>query len=367
MEERSSMMIINANEFGLKGNNKRADTRAIQRALNYARKHAPITIYVPKGEYHIKKALVIYDSTTLLLHDEAILKRCGKDALLKNGRKLKSYYGYKGNSHIHIAGGTFDMNGYEYPYNNTVMSIGHAQDIQIINVTFKDVVGGHALDACGLNGLYMKQCQFLGFNDSQGKRSFSEAIQIDIQVKGAFPKFGKADGTITKNVIIEHCYFGSSDTPNMSAWNRAIGSHASRYNQFYNNIHIRFNTFEGMNQYALTPLKSKHTYIHNNHFINCAGGIRFLAVKEGKNAKDLNGKERTTQAGSDLNIYQNHFTGVMKNDAIRIQSYNNVKHEKILIAQNEFDHASQRLYLDGIKELVLSHNSKVKIKKTNIE
>ena len=61
----------------------------------------------------------------------------------------------------------------------------------------------------------------------------------------------------------------------MKAWNRAIGSHASRFNQFYQNIHIRYNTFDGLNQYALTPLKAKDTYIHDNHFINCVGGIRF--------------------------------------------------------------------------------------------
>ena len=66
------------------------------------------------------------------------------------------YKGYQGNSHIYIKGGTFDMNGSKYPYNNTAMSIGHAEDIQLIGVTVLNVVGGHALDACGINGLYIK-------------------------------------------------------------------------------------------------------------------------------------------------------------------------------------------------------------------
>ena len=79
---------------------------------------------------------------------------------MKNGRWLKSYYGYEGNSEICIAGGTLDMNGYEYPYNNTAMCMGHAQNIQILGVTFKDVVGGHAIDACGINGLYINGCEF---------------------------------------------------------------------------------------------------------------------------------------------------------------------------------------------------------------
>ncbi|MGD3158180.1 glycosyl hydrolase family 28-related protein [Staphylococcus cohnii] len=356
-------MIINAMHFGLKGKHKWADTRAIQKALKYARNHKNTTIYIPKGEYHIRRPLVIYDSTTLILDDEAVLKRVGKDTLLKNGRWLKSYYGYEGNGAICIAGGTLDMNGYDYPYNNTAMCMGHAQNIQILDVTFKDVVGGHAIDACGINGLYINGCQFLGFKDDKGERLFSEAVQIDIQVKGAFPKFGATDGTITKNVVIENCYFGNSKTPTMGAWNRAIGSHASRFNQFYENIHIRFNTFEGINQYALTPLKSKDTFIHDNIFKNCGGGIRFLAVKDGKNAQDLTGKVRTTQSGSNLYIYQNHFIGHMSKDAIRVQSYHNVKHKNIFIAQNYFDNKHQRLYLKDIENLYLSDEKNINIKK----
>lgn len=360
-------MRINAKQFGLKGKDKRADTRAMQKALKYAKKHKHTTIYVPKGEYHIHRPLVIYDSTTLILDDEAVLKRVGKDTLLKNGNWLKSYYGYDGNGHIHIAGGTFDMNGYQYPYNNTAMCMGHAEDIQIINVTFKDVVGGHALDACGINGLYINRCQFLGFNDNNGTRPFSEAVQLDIQVKGAFPKFGATDGTITKNVVIENCYFGGSKTPHMDAWNRAIGSHASRYNQFYENLHIRFNTFEGMNQYALTPLKSKDIFVHHNVFKNCVGGLRFLAVKDGKNAQDLKGNVRPTQAGKNLYIYRNQFLGYMAKDAIRIQSYNNIKHNRVLIAQNDFGYSSQTLYLKDIQNLHLSSQGNIKVKKVNVK
>ena len=127
-------MFINAKDFGLKGKSKYKDTRAIQKALNYAKKGRH-TVYIPKGTYYIRKALVIYDSTTLLLEEGATLLRKGKDALLKNGRRLKLYHGYNGNSHIYIKGGTFDMNGGEYPYNNTAMCMGHAEDIQILGVT----------------------------------------------------------------------------------------------------------------------------------------------------------------------------------------------------------------------------------------
>ena len=119
-------------------------------------------------------------------------------SFIKKWSSLWFYRGYNGHSHIHIKGGKFDMNGVSYPYNNTAMCIGHAEDIQLIGVTIKNVVSGHAIDACGINGLYIKSCSFEGFIDYSGERFYSEAIQLDIQVPGAFPKFGTTDGTITK-------------------------------------------------------------------------------------------------------------------------------------------------------------------------
>ena len=56
------------------------------------------------------------------------------------------------------------MNGGDFPYNNTAMSIGHAEDIQLIGVTFKNIVGGHALDACGLKWLTYYRLFIRGFS-----------------------------------------------------------------------------------------------------------------------------------------------------------------------------------------------------------
>ena len=59
------------------------DTKALQRALDIAKTQEKVTIQIPKGEYHIRRSLKIYEGTTLLLDDETVLKRIGKDALLK--------------------------------------------------------------------------------------------------------------------------------------------------------------------------------------------------------------------------------------------------------------------------------------------
>lgn len=360
--------IINVANYGAKGKSGVLDTLGIQLALFEARK-GPVTVYIPKGEYHILYELVIYRNTNLILHDDATLIRKSPSAMLKNGHSFKKYYGYEGHGNINIIGGTFDAYGHTNNTNNTIMSIGHANNIQIHDVTFKNVVGGHAIDACGLDGFYVTNSHFLGFRDDSGTRSFSEAIQIDIQTEGAFPKFGATDGTVTKNVIIENCYFGNSGDMNMSAWNRAIGSHASMYGCFYENIHIQNNRFDGLGDYAVTMLKSKETTITNNYFVNCEGGIRYLAVPTGKYSMDINKVDKGAQSGSTLLIGNNKFENIKSKQSILIKSYEKAINKDIYIYDNKFiDKISDKIQFINASDIYLSNNFNLsQIKQKNVE
>lgn len=328
------MRKINVRDYGARGRHIVRDTIGFQRALNQAKK-TPVAIYVPAGTYYIAKELVIYHHTTLILHKDAVVRRMSNGALLKNGRK-PGYQGYNGNGHITIKGGTFDQYGHVLNFNNTIMSLGHAAEIKIEDVTFKNVVGGHAIDACGLDGFHVKNCRFLGFRDDSGKRQFSEAIQIDLQLKDSFPKFGYYDGTPTRNVLIEGCYFGNSGEPMMTAWNRAIGSHASQYDIFYENIFIENNTFDGMNDYAVTLLKSRTVKVSGNQFINCGGAVRYLAVNKGKYSTSLAGIDQGVQAGETVIIENNDFKSIRQEDVILIKGYNGVKNQDIYVINNTF-------------------------------
>ncbi len=360
--------IINVANYGAKGKSGVLDTLGIQLALFEARK-GPVTVYIPKGEYHILYELVIYRNTNLILHDDATIIRKSPSAMLKNGHSFKKYYGYEGHGNINIIGGTFDAYGHTNNTNNTIMSIGHANNIQIHDVTFKNVVGGHAIDACGLDGFYVTNSHFLGFRDDSGTRSFSEAIQIDIQTEGAFPKFGATDGTVTKNVIIENCYFGNSGDMNMSAWNRAIGSHASMYDCFYENIHIQNNRFDGLGDYAVTMLKSKETTITNNYFVNCEGGIRYLAVPTGKYSMDINKVDKGAQSGSTLLIGNNKFENIKSKQSILIKSYEKAINKDIYIYDNKFiDKISDKIQFINASDIYLSNNFNLsQIKQKNVE
>lgn len=356
--EASTQLAINVLSFGATTQNRWRDTIGIQRALNQAKK-GPITVYIPPGTYHIMKALKIYEGTTLLLDKGATLLRTGRDALIKNGSSLRRYHDYDGHGYIRICGGTFDMNGNDYPYNNTAMCIGHAREVEIKGATIKNVVGGHGIDACGLDGVHIHDCEFLGFYDINGDRSFSEAIQLDLFVKGAFPKFGRNDGTITKHAIIENCYFGSSHEGKMHAWNRAIGSHASRVDHYYETVVIENNVFDGMQDYALTPLKGKNLWIHNNVFRNCAGGIRYLGVYQGKNAWTLNGKTHVKQGCEGFFVLNNTFLDIGPKDTMHIRSHKEAPHTQVEILENTFAGKCAPITLTAIKDIILQTDNNI--------
>lgn len=74
-------MFINAKDFGLKGKvNIRIQERFKSIKLRKKGRH---TVYIPKGTYYIRKALVIYDSTTLLLEEGATLFKKRERCIIK--------------------------------------------------------------------------------------------------------------------------------------------------------------------------------------------------------------------------------------------------------------------------------------------
>lgn len=362
------MKKINIKDFGAKGRHVLFDTIGLQRALNQAKKE-PVEVYIPEGTYYIGKELVIYAHTYLHLHPDAILRRMSPFAMLKNGKKSEGYKGYDGNGYIKIEGGTFDQYGHVLNFNNSIMSLGHAREIEIKDVTFKNVVQGHAIDACGIDGFKVTGCKFLGFRDDSGERAFSEAIQLDLQLKDSFPKFGEYDGTVTKNVIIEGCYFGNSNEPMMKPWNRAIGSHASTYEIYYENITVKNNTFDKMGDYALTFLKSKVLHVYDNTFNDCNGGIRYLATKKGKYSLDLYGRDHGAQAGEMTVIRNNHFYSINDKYAILFQSYDGKKNKDIYIIDNQFSEDNTcTIKIGAAKNVVCMQNKNLKkIKKIEVD
>ena len=57
------MNIVNVKRYGAKGECGLTDTIGIQLALLQVKK-GPVTVYIPKGVYHIIYELIIYENTT---------------------------------------------------------------------------------------------------------------------------------------------------------------------------------------------------------------------------------------------------------------------------------------------------------------
>ena len=154
----------------------------------------------------------------------------------------------------------------------------------------------------------------------------------------------------------------------MKPWNRAIGSHASRYNIFYENVFIENNTFEGMQDFALTPLKTKTLRITNNEFINCAGGIRYYAVNSGNYSIDMDGVDGGIQAGELTLIDSNNFVSLGDKYAIYVRSYDNVRNKDIFITNNSFvDDGSSKVKIDCAEGVYCTKNDHLKhVKMVNV-
>ncbi len=120
-------------------------------------------------------------------------------------------------------------------------------------------MSGHAIDACGINGLYIKSCSFEGFIDYSGERFYSEAIQLDIQVPGAFPNLGRIYGYDNEKCHYRRLLFWTFRIARNGSWNRVIGSHASRHNRYYENIHIRNNILK-IRRLCINYLESKDCF-----------------------------------------------------------------------------------------------------------
>ena len=130
------------------------------------------------------------------------------------------------------------------------ISIGHATDVVIQDLTISNVGGYHAIEINSSKNVKVENCRFTGFKDTGG-RGYSEAIQIDYAGVGLFGWFGAYDGTHCQDITISNCYFGASGTAGTTSWPTGIGSHSYLSGSYHKDVKFINNTFEGMTEYAI--------------------------------------------------------------------------------------------------------------------
>ena len=251
-------------------------TTKIQNALNAARDAGSGIVYIPAGTYNVQGTLRIYTGTTLYLTPRTVIFRQFADLpMLVNGDALGSYSGYSGQSNIRIIGGIWESRAQAYPVNPAMgISIGHATDVIIQDLTISNVGGYHAIEINSSKNVRILNCRFVGYVNT-GSRGYSEAIQIDLaKSAGVFAAFGAYDNTPCEDVVIQGCYFGASGTAGTAAWATGIGTH--NYTATFYHKYCKFinNTFEGLTEYAIRTFNMyDNLLIKGNSIKNCFGGI----------------------------------------------------------------------------------------------
>lgn len=293
LNQRSSLMVTG---YGADSSGTVDSAPAIQAALNDARDMGGAQVLVPPGIYLTGSTLRIYGNTRLSAMAGAELRRNHGGTMLLNGDAGQTFGGYTGNSRITIEGGLWNMQGTAGGLTSSAMciSIGHATDITIRDLEIRDVPGYHAIELNSTNHGLISNCQFRGYIDPDGTRTFSEAVQLDLaKSSSVFGGFGPYDHTETKDVTVTACHFGNSDTAGTVAWPRGIGSHSATIGKWHRRIRISDNAFEGMAQYAISAYNWEDVTVTGNTFITCGSGVRLRSVikSDTEDTKDVNGAQ----------------------------------------------------------------------------
>ena len=298
---------ISVKLFGATGDGFTDDTQAIKKALETIGKLGGGIIHFPKGVYRWCELLTIYPNTTLILNQEAVIKRDHDGAILINGERGKEYPPYGAHSNIKIDGGIWDGNVNRQNGGYNMLNFGKASNIIIQNATFKDYSGGHVFDISGCRDMVIDNCRFIGFRPTTN-REFAEAIQIAEHTALGFEYFGSHDASICENITIQNCYFGRSGTGATYGVN-GIGTHGGTHNVFNKNIRILNNTFEHSYNAGVRAFKYDDVIIDGNIFDGCKKGVAISSVVGGsQSSHDKEGvQSNMCQSGTGYKIINNTF------------------------------------------------------------
>ncbi|MED3562237.1 right-handed parallel beta-helix repeat-containing protein [Bacillus xiapuensis] len=303
---------MNVKQFGALGNGINDDAKVIQNALDLALTLSEIKIEIPIGVYNLTSELLIRKGTKLIIHPRAILKRKHSGNVLRNYKPGENTpVLYNGNGDIYIEGGIFDCNGIEYIGTCNGISLAHAENITLRGITVKDTVNGHAIELAGVNKVLVDDCKILGYIDTSGGTDlyYVEAIQIEPCLPADFSNY-YGDYTTSKNITIQNCRFGNSDTKNATPFPCAVGSHGAGHNLFYDNVRVINNYIDGASYYGIRLFKYRNSIITNNIIENSGGGVYIVIPNSGKSVQDQNGVVQPPQPINSITIDSNIFNNI---------------------------------------------------------
>ncbi|MBT2736170.1 right-handed parallel beta-helix repeat-containing protein [Bacillus sp. ISL-7] len=349
---KGNLPFFNVKDSGAIGDGVADDTVIIQSALDKASTLAfPSKVVIPAGTYKLTAELLIKKNTYLELHPNAVLKRSHNGNIIRNYRTTDSFAGYNGNGNIVIDGGTFDCNGANFTTTCNGIALAHAEHIQIRNITIKDVVNGHAIEATGIRHWSVRNSKFLGYKDTDTTHYYNEAIQVELTNEAGY--VGNLDDYTPSHFgVVEGCYFANSGTSGFSPYPCGVGAHGAAANIWYDYISVINNTFEACSYWAVRPFKWSNAIVQGNKMKNCAGGVYVANPATGsESAKDSNGVGQPAQPTYNVIIVENIMTG-LTGDGIKLEGQSDAYITRMKVADNVMDSLTGR----GVYMKYVSHS-----------
>lgn len=345
-------MHVKAADLSFTFNTGNYTRQAVQEALDEAGENKSVEITFAQGTYELTAPLLVHSNTTIKAQG-ATFKRVGEAVvngytMMKNtGSKETNNAGMQGSGYtlshdITIIGGTFD--GGDISKSNkpsNLVNFGHASDITVQGVTFRNCYGSHLLELSGVKDSVVKSCVFDGtgfrYNDADDQ---SEALQVDVCGEGLNGNF-TADNTPCTNILI------TGNT--VKDYPRGIGNHnvvAGHYNSYititgntitytarkqkqgiflneFENSTVTGNVIEGFES-GIQAFGGKNLTIKGNTVKNPGGNgisvMRTVSVKElsGNIVENAGGNGISVKSGCSVNTMQSNKITSGKNNGILV-------------------------------------------------
>ena len=230
----------------------------VQEILN-TKHNGILNVVFSKGEYNLN-SLRIKKNTHIIL-DEAIINVTSRH-LFYNFETNDTFKEYEGNGNIVIEGGI--VNGH-------LISMIHAKDVIIKNVTMQRCSNDHYIEICASNNILIDNCIIDGVKTQEQGRNYVECIQLDVCQYDSFPWLSSEslmfDNTPNKNITIKNCDFKNTST--LHKLYTGIGSNVVDSDNPSKDINIIGCSFYGSHSHAINVMGWESVNIKDCLFEDC--------------------------------------------------------------------------------------------------
>ena len=206
----ATKVFVNVKDFGAVGDGTTDDTAAFQSAMDTLAATGGTLFLPPGGDYHLVGSVTLVSNIKILATGATIRKTTANTDYVSFRGNSDNGTGYGGGvQNVVFEGGTY-VGQFEGGVSGNSITVHHARNLTVRDVRFHAaIVGGHALDLCGCDGVLIENSVFEGWA-RQESRGYTEAIQLDFSTRMGFgvdPNGNSFDGLPCRNVTVTGCRF----------------------------------------------------------------------------------------------------------------------------------------------------------------